>query len=39
LTGEGRLDKRQFPADDYPGVRKARKALVDASKNDLYAKR
>ncbi|RPJ43500.1 MAG: DUF3857 domain-containing protein [Candidatus Latescibacterota bacterium] len=39
LIGEGVLEKRQFSAEEYPGARKARNAIVDASKDDLFAVR
>jgi transglutaminase-like putative cysteine protease len=39
LKGETMLEKRQLTAKEYAGARKARNAVVDASNNDLYAKR
>ncbi|MFH1680568.1 MAG: DUF3857 domain-containing protein [Candidatus Eisenbacteria bacterium] len=39
LKGEAILETRQFSAEEYAGPREARKQIVDASNNDLFAKR
>ncbi|MBM3319564.1 MAG: DUF3857 domain-containing protein [Candidatus Eisenbacteria bacterium] len=39
LKGETVIEKRQLTAEEYAGARKARNAVVDASNNELYAKR
>jgi hypothetical protein len=39
LAGQGVLEKRQFPVAEWAGARKARSAIVDASRADLFAVR